>query len=155
MEELNKFSWWTRAAIYMIEAFRKENVLRMEKLKPHLLNLNLAGVAKEFKTLNLGLPRQVGKTTFIKVHASNEDLIVYHKGEDRENAGLLYPEVTTRTKIATIRDIEAFKNNKFKTVWLDECTRSDWANIAYMYDLLATDDPEQLFVFLHSGISYF
>ncbi|MCK9369696.1 hypothetical protein M0R04_07290 [Candidatus Dojkabacteria bacterium] len=89
--------------------------------------LSLPQYMREFRTIQLLLPRQVGKSTYIKTHATEDDIILYpsllmlhHHGKGVANA------FASHTLINFKPDAHPAINQTYNIIWLDEFSVNDF-----------------------------
>ncbi len=91
--------------------------------------LDLPQYMKEFRTIQLLLPRQVGKSTYIKTHATEDDIILYPTSEMLRTHG--YKSVNSYSAKSLLRlGLDGgpilITNKPYNIIWLDEFSVNDF-----------------------------
>lgn len=95
-----------------------DKLINFDYNKTNKYNLDSVHYAKEFNTISISLPRQVGKSTYIKLNCKEDDLIVIHSECNRNYYKNVKSEVIKWSDYSKL----FFKGKRvnYDTVWVDE-----------------------------------
>lgn len=111
--------------------------------------------AAEFCTVHVNTARQIGKTHYIKTHATKDDLVVVMNHNTRRT---LENEQSWPFQLCTIADVESsIVQRRYDRVYVDEpshCFRPGNMKLEHFYHLLMQPGPgssQPTFIFLGTG----